>query len=76
LEKALALAPGDIDSNFFYADFLASEGEYAKSAEYAKHALAASARPGREDADNGRRREAQTLLATLRQKHGDQLANK
>lgn len=75
LEKAIALAPADIDSNYFYADFLANEGEYAKSAEYVKHALAAPPRPGREDADAGRRQEARSLLAMLQQKHGDQLAN-
>ncbi len=76
LEKAIALAPADIDSNYFYADFLASQGEYAAAADHAQRALAAAPRPGREDADAGRRQEAQALLTMLKNKHGDQLANK
>ena len=32
--------------------------------------------PGREDADAGRRQEAQQLLDNLRQKHGDPLAGR
>jgi tetratricopeptide (TPR) repeat protein len=74
LEKAIAIAPNDIDSNYFYADFLSSQGDYADAASYAKRALAAPPRPGREDADAGRRQEAQTLLATLRTKHADKIA--
>ena len=41
-----------------------------------KRALAAPARPGREDADAGRRQEVIRLLETLKQKHGNQLASK
>ena len=76
LEKALALNPNGIDPNYFYADLLADQGEYAKAAEHLKRALAAPARPGREDADAGRRLEAMHALETLKQKHGDQLAGK
>lgn len=75
-EKALAINPSGIDPNYFYADLLADQGEYARAADHLKRALAAPARPGREDADAGRRQEAQHLLETLRQKHGDQLAGK
>jgi tetratricopeptide (TPR) repeat protein len=75
-EKALAINPNGIDPNYFYADLLADQGEYAKAADHLKRALAAPARPGREDADAGRRREALQLLETLKQKHGDQLAGK
>jgi len=75
-EKALALNPNGIDPNYFYADLLADQGEYAKAADHLKRALAAPARPGREDADAGRRQEALHLLESLRQKHGDQLAGK
>ena len=75
-EKALAINPNGIDPNYFYADLLADQGEYAKAADHLKRALAAPARPGREDADAGRRQEALHLLETLRQKHGDQLAGK
>ena len=75
-EKALALNPNGIDPNYFYADLLADQGEYAKAADHLKRALAAPARPGREDADAGRRQEVIRLLETLKQKHGDQLASK
>lgn len=54
LERALKVSPNGIDQNYFYADFLLEEGEYAKSLEYFKKALNAPARPGREDADTGR----------------------
>ncbi|MDD4928061.1 MAG: hypothetical protein PHP85_02150 [Gallionella sp.] len=55
LERALKVNPNGIDQNYFYADFLLERGEYAKSLEYFKKALNAPARPGREDADAGRR---------------------
>jgi len=76
LEKALAINPNGIDPNYFYADLLADQGEYAKAAEHLKRALAAPARPHREDADAGRRQDIQRLLDSIRQKHGDQLASK
>lgn len=59
LERALKVNPNGIDQNYFYADFLLEEGEYAKSIEYFKKALNAPARPGREDADAGRRTDIQ-----------------
>lgn len=55
LEKALKMNPTGIDPNYFYADFLLNRHEYAKAMEYFKKALAAPARPGREDADTGRK---------------------
>lgn len=55
LERSLKINPNGIDQNYFYADFLLGEGEYAKAIEYFKQALNAPARPGREDADAGRR---------------------
>ncbi|MDO9012110.1 MAG: hypothetical protein Q7U78_09935 [Gallionella sp.] len=55
LERALKVSPNGIDQNYFYADFLLERGEYAKSLDYFKKALNAPARPGREDADAGRR---------------------
>jgi tetratricopeptide (TPR) repeat protein len=73
-EKALFADPIGIEPNFFYADFLADEGEYAKAVIYLERALAAPHRPGREDADAGRRQEALHLLATIRAEHADQLA--
>ena len=74
--KALAINPNGIDPNYFYADLLADEGEYVQAADHLKRALAAPARPGREDADAGRRQEVVRLLDSLKQKHGDQLVNK
>ncbi len=59
LERALKVNPNGIDQNYFYADFLLGEGEYAKSLEYFKKALNAPARPGREDADTGRHADIQ-----------------
>ena len=76
LEKALAINPNGIEPNYFYADLLADQGEYAKAAEHLKRALAAAPRPHREDADAGRRQDVQHLLDSIRQKHGDQLASK
>jgi len=75
-EKALAINPNGIDPHYFYADLLADQGEYAQAADHLKRALAAPARPGREDADAGRRQEAMHLLDTLRQEHGDKLVSK
>ena len=59
LERSLKINPAGIDQNYFYADFLYEEGEYAKALEYFKKALNAPARPGREDADAGRRADIQ-----------------
>lgn len=55
LEKALQLNPNGIDPNYFYGDFLLEQGEKDKAADYFNKALAAAPRPGREDADEGRR---------------------
>jgi tetratricopeptide (TPR) repeat protein len=74
-EKALAINPNGIDPHYFYADLLADQGEYSQAANHLKRALAAPSRPGREDADAGRRQEAMHLLETLKQKHGDQLVS-
>lgn len=68
LEKALKINPNGVDSNFFYADYLSDRGDYAKAVEYYKKALAAPARPGREDADAGRRAEAEAGLKLAQSK--------
>lgn len=75
-EKALAINPDGIDPNYFYADLLADQGDYAKAADHLKRALAAPARLGREDADAGRRQEVMQLLETLKHKHGNQFVSK
>ncbi|OGT00812.1 MAG: hypothetical protein A3F73_08700 [Gallionellales bacterium RIFCSPLOWO2_12_FULL_59_22] len=59
LERSLKVNPDGIDPNYFMADFLLERGELAKALEYFKKALNAPARPGREDADAGRRAEIQ-----------------
>lgn len=70
LKKALAANPGGVDSNYFYADFLFHEGQYAEAERAVQKALAAPARPGREVADRGRHAEAAALLAKVRAKRG------
>lgn len=62
LENALQINPTGIDPNFFYADFLRAQGEYAKAVDYYQKALQAPARAGREDADSERRKEAEEGL--------------
>lgn len=70
LKKALAANPNGVDSNYFYADFLFHEGQYAEAERALQKALAAPARPGREVADKGRHAEAAALLAQVRAKRG------
>jgi tetratricopeptide (TPR) repeat protein len=68
LEKAVQINPVGIDPNYFYADFLSEQGDYAKAVEYYKKALAAPARAGREDADAGRRKEVEEGLLLAEKK--------
>jgi len=68
LEKSLEMNPKGIDSNYFYADFLYEQGRYARAVEYYERAITAPARPGREDADQGRRKEAKEGLLKAKQK--------
>jgi len=70
LEKALQFNPDGIDPNYFYADFLLDRGEYAKALEYFKKALNAPARPGREDADAGRKADIQEGIKHAEKKLG------
>lgn len=55
LLKGLAVNPDGIDSNYFYGDFLLQQKEYKKAVAVLEKALLAAPRPGREDADAGRR---------------------
>lgn len=60
--KSLAINPTGIDPNFFYGEYLIEEDRVAEGRRYLEKALAAPARPGRELADQGRRKEIQALL--------------
>ena len=62
LKQALAINPGGIDPNYFYGDFLSRQKRYVEARTALEKALAASDRPGRENADAGRRAEARRLL--------------
>lgn len=66
LLKGLKVNPSGIDSNYFYGDFLRDQGDWKGAAAALEKALAAPARPGREVADQGRRKEAAALLAKVR----------
>lgn len=66
LDKALALNPDGIDPNYFMGDFLYRKGDYAAARQVLNKALKAPARPGRALADEGRRKEIESLLAAMR----------
>jgi len=68
LLKAIKINPNGIDTNYFYADFLADNDDYSVAKQYFIKALAAEPRVGREVADEGRRREIQLALVDL-EKH-------
>lgn len=57
LKKALEINPDGIDPNYFYGDFLLQEKKTDEAKYYLEKALKAEARPGREIADSGRRRD-------------------
>ncbi len=65
LERALKINPDGIDPNFFMGELMVERGEKAKALEYFKKALNAPARPGREDADTGRRTEIQAAIKKI-----------
>lgn len=65
LEKALTLNPDGIDSNYFYGDFLAQQGETDEALKVLKKAKAAASRPGRPVADEGRHQEIDALIKKL-----------
>lgn len=68
LRKGIELNPDGIDSNYFYAEFLADQDRYEESRQYLAHAAEAPARPGRETADQGRRQEIDALNETIEKK--------
>ena len=65
LDKALAISPQSIDVNYFYGDFEIEQGDKKKARDFLQKALQAPPRPGREDADAGRKIEIQNDLAKV-----------
>lgn len=62
-QKAIAIAPNNIDVNYFYGQHLLNRGDTAAGKAALEKALKAKDRPGRETADAGRRAEIKALLA-------------
>ena len=63
LQRAVSLAPDGMDANYFYADFLMNEKDYAEARKVLKHALSLPARPDRPLWDENRRGVMRALLA-------------
>jgi tetratricopeptide (TPR) repeat protein len=70
LKTALAMDPGGLDANYFYGDFLKTQGDYKGAAVYLDRALHAPADPHRPVWDAGRRADVRTELAEVRRKAG------
>ncbi len=68
LKKGLAINPDGIDPNYFYAEFLYEQGDYARSRDYLLRARQAPPRPDRPVADEGRHAEIEALLAEVEKK--------
>jgi tetratricopeptide (TPR) repeat protein len=67
LQKALLINPHGIDPNYFYAEFLYDEDDYAGAQRYLEKALKAPPRPGRASADEGRRQDIRKLMVKVRE---------
>ncbi|MCY1390899.1 type IV pilus biogenesis/stability protein PilW [compost metagenome] len=65
LRKALEINPAGIDSLYFWGDHLYRQGHPQQAREALQKARAAAPRPGRELADQGRRREIDALLQEI-----------
>ncbi|WP_306391871.1 tetratricopeptide repeat protein [Telluria beijingensis] len=65
LKQGLALDPDGIDANYFYGDYLYRKGDLDGAGRYLRKALQAPPRAGRKVADEGRRAEAEALLAQV-----------
>jgi len=62
--RALAIDPENIDTNFFYGEFLLDQEDYTSAVRVLRRALAAPADESRPLFDAGRRAEIQVLLAS------------
>jgi tetratricopeptide (TPR) repeat protein len=65
LQKALALNPNGIDSNYFYGSYLITEKRYDEARQYLHKAQMAPPRPNRQLADEGRQQEIFNALAEI-----------
>jgi tetratricopeptide (TPR) repeat protein len=65
LRKGLEINPDGIDSNYFFAEFLRDQGDSAEARVYYLRAKAATPRPERPVADQGRQQEIDAALAEL-----------
>jgi len=65
LQKGLSLNPDGIDPLYFWGDYQHDQGHDAKAREALEKALKAAPRPGREVADQGRRKQIHELLGKL-----------
>ena len=67
LKAALAQDPNGLDANWFYADYLNSQGNGSAARNYLNRALQAANDPQRPVWDAGRRAEVRALLSKLNQ---------
>lgn len=65
LAQAVSLAPNGMDANYFYADFLISQHEYAVAYKVLKHALSLPPQQNRPLWDKNRRAVMRELMAKL-----------
>lgn len=70
LEKAVSANPHGIDPNYFYAEFLFDQEDYAAARDALLKAQNAPARAARPLADEGRRKEITALLREIDKKTG------
>jgi tetratricopeptide (TPR) repeat protein len=68
LDKAIAINPDGLDSNYFYGDFLVQQKQYDAARVRLNKAMAATVLAGRELAEAGRRAEIVALLETIKDK--------
>lgn len=68
LERAIALNPNGIDTNYFYGTYLLDRKRYREAQEYLLRAQQAVPRPHREVADVGRQKEITEAMAVVTRK--------
>lgn len=68
LDKAVAMNPTGLDSNFWYASFLIDQRDYQHALPFLEKAKQAPPRPGREIGDTGRQKEVDELMEKVRKK--------